>query len=78
VRYFDGRTYEWVGLSRQPNIISKVCLSNVQANDLCCKALSDAGKFPLFTFGPCCGACFSFREHICSQTVHDVCPTLVS
>ncbi|XP_008672257.1 CDP-diacylglycerol--serine O-phosphatidyltransferase 1 isoform X2 [Zea mays] len=24
VRYFDGRTYEWVGLSRQPNIISKV------------------------------------------------------
>lgn len=24
VRYFDGRTYEWVGISRQPNIISKV------------------------------------------------------
>nr|CAB3472472.1 unnamed protein product [Digitaria exilis] len=24
VRYFDGKTYEWVGLSRQPNIISKV------------------------------------------------------
>uniref|UniRef100_A0A453DRW3 CDP-diacylglycerol--serine O-phosphatidyltransferase n=1 Tax=Aegilops tauschii subsp. strangulata TaxID=200361 RepID=A0A453DRW3_AEGTS len=24
VRYFDGRTYEWVGLSRQPNIMSKV------------------------------------------------------
>jgi hypothetical protein len=52
VRYFDGRTYEWVGLSRQPNIISKVCLSNVQANDLCCKALSDAGKFPLLPLVP--------------------------
>lgn len=25
VRYFDGKTYEWVGISRQPNIISKVC-----------------------------------------------------
>lgn len=25
VRYFDGRTYEWVGISRQPNIIGKVC-----------------------------------------------------
>ncbi|CAK9137166.1 unnamed protein product [Ilex paraguariensis] len=24
VRYFDGRTYEWVGISRQPNIIGKV------------------------------------------------------
>ncbi|KAG9449016.1 hypothetical protein H6P81_008981 [Aristolochia fimbriata] len=24
VRYFDGKTYEWVGISRQPNIISKV------------------------------------------------------
>ncbi|XP_039846701.1 CDP-diacylglycerol--serine O-phosphatidyltransferase 1-like isoform X2 [Panicum virgatum] len=24
VRYFDGKTYVWVGLSRQPNIISKV------------------------------------------------------
>ncbi|KAK9699442.1 hypothetical protein RND81_08G173600 [Saponaria officinalis] len=24
VRYFDGKTYEWVGLSRQPNIIGKV------------------------------------------------------
>ncbi|XP_020547435.1 CDP-diacylglycerol--serine O-phosphatidyltransferase 1-like isoform X2 [Sesamum indicum] len=24
VRYFDGRTYEWVGISRQPNIMSKV------------------------------------------------------
>ncbi|XP_068637671.1 CDP-diacylglycerol--serine O-phosphatidyltransferase 1-like isoform X2 [Aristolochia californica] len=24
VRYFDGKTYEWVGVSRQPNIISKV------------------------------------------------------
>jgi hypothetical protein len=50
VRYFDGRTYDWVGLSRQPNIISKVCLSNVQANGLCCKALSDAGNFPLLPF----------------------------
>ncbi|PKU83173.1 CDP-diacylglycerol--serine O-phosphatidyltransferase 1 [Dendrobium catenatum] len=24
VRYFDGRTYEWVGINRQPNIIGKV------------------------------------------------------
>nr|XP_043638593.1 CDP-diacylglycerol--serine O-phosphatidyltransferase 1-like [Erigeron canadensis] len=24
VRYFDGKTYEWVGISRQPNILSKV------------------------------------------------------
>ncbi|KAL0296680.1 UNVERIFIED_CONTAM: CDP-diacylglycerol--serine O-phosphatidyltransferase 1 [Sesamum radiatum] len=24
VRYFDGRTYEWVGISRQPNIMSKM------------------------------------------------------
>ncbi|TYK09148.1 CDP-diacylglycerol--serine O-phosphatidyltransferase 1-like isoform X1 [Cucumis melo var. makuwa] len=24
VRYFDGKTYKWVGLSRQPNIIGKV------------------------------------------------------
>ncbi|MQM08997.1 hypothetical protein Taro_041856 [Colocasia esculenta] len=24
VRYFDGRTYEWVGISRQPSIIGKV------------------------------------------------------
>lgn len=27
VRYFDGKTYKWVGLSRQPNIIGKVSLS---------------------------------------------------
>lgn len=26
VRYFDGKTYDWVGISRQPNIIGKVCL----------------------------------------------------
>ena len=25
VRYFDGKTYKWVGISRQPNIIGKVC-----------------------------------------------------
>lgn len=25
VRYFDGKTYEWVGISRQPNIFGKVC-----------------------------------------------------
>lgn len=25
VRYFDGKTYEWVGISRQPNIMGKVC-----------------------------------------------------
>lgn len=24
VRYFDGRTYEWVGISQQPNIMGKV------------------------------------------------------
>ncbi|XP_073284464.1 CDP-diacylglycerol--serine O-phosphatidyltransferase 1-like isoform X3 [Primulina huaijiensis] len=24
VQYFDGKTYEWVGISRQPNIMSKV------------------------------------------------------
>ncbi|GAU42617.1 hypothetical protein TSUD_49660, partial [Trifolium subterraneum] len=24
VRYFDGKAYKWVGLSRQPNIIGKV------------------------------------------------------
>jgi len=27
VRYFDGKTYKWVGLSQQPNIIGKVCFS---------------------------------------------------
>ena len=27
VRYFDGKTYKWVGLSRQPNIIGKVSLA---------------------------------------------------
>ncbi|KVI05374.1 Phosphatidyl serine synthase [Cynara cardunculus var. scolymus] len=27
VRYFDAKTYEWVGISRQPNILSKVRLS---------------------------------------------------
>lgn len=26
VRYFDGKTYEWVGISRQPNILGKVSL----------------------------------------------------
>lgn len=26
VRYFDGKTYEWVGISRQPNILGKVRL----------------------------------------------------
>lgn len=25
VRYFDGKTYEWVGISRQPNMLGKVC-----------------------------------------------------
>lgn len=25
VRYFDGKTYEWVGISRQPNIMGKAC-----------------------------------------------------
>jgi phosphatidylserine synthase 2 len=34
VRYFDGRTYEWVGLSRQPNIISKVCSLDVKGNEV--------------------------------------------
>ena len=29
VRYFDGKTYKWVGLSRQPSIIGKVCMSGV-------------------------------------------------
>ena len=29
VRHFDGKTYKWVGLSRQPNIIGKVCLKNM-------------------------------------------------
>ncbi|RWW05384.1 hypothetical protein GW17_00031337 [Ensete ventricosum] len=29
VRYFDGKTYEWVGISRQPNIIGKVCSSTI-------------------------------------------------
>ncbi|KAI7725379.1 hypothetical protein M8C21_015949 [Ambrosia artemisiifolia] len=24
VRYFDGKTYEWVGISRQPNILGKI------------------------------------------------------
>jgi hypothetical protein len=26
VRYFDGKAYAWVGLSRQPSIMDKVCL----------------------------------------------------
>ncbi|KAG6500359.1 hypothetical protein ZIOFF_040204 [Zingiber officinale] len=26
VRYFDGKTYQWVGISRQPNIIGKVSM----------------------------------------------------
>ena len=25
VHYFDGKTYEWVGLSLQPSILGKVC-----------------------------------------------------
>jgi hypothetical protein len=25
VRHFDGKTYEWVGLSRQRSIMGKVC-----------------------------------------------------
>lgn len=24
VRYFDGKTYEWVGISRQPSVFGKV------------------------------------------------------
>jgi len=31
VRYFDGKTYEWVGISRQPNIIGKVGLFNLES-----------------------------------------------
>lgn len=30
VRYFDGKTYKWVGLSRQPNIIGKVCFFSLE------------------------------------------------
>jgi hypothetical protein len=71
VRYFDGKTYVWVGLSRQPNIISKVRSLDVQANELSCKACSTAGSFLSF------GGCSSLREHIGSQTVGDVCPALV-
>lgn len=41
MRYFDGRTYEWVGLSRQPNIISKVCSLDVKGNELPSKAYGD-------------------------------------
>lgn len=29
VRYFDGKTYEWVGISRQPNIMGKVMFGSV-------------------------------------------------
>ncbi|PWZ34349.1 CDP-diacylglycerol--serine O-phosphatidyltransferase 2 [Zea mays] len=29
VRYFDGKTYEWVGLSRQRSIMGKVCLLTI-------------------------------------------------
>ena len=28
MRYFDGKTYKWVGLSRQPNIMGRVCFSD--------------------------------------------------
>lgn len=31
VRYFDGKTYKWVGLSRQPNIIGKVSLALISS-----------------------------------------------
>lgn len=34
VRYFDGRTYEWVGISQQPNIMGKVCWFARLSNDL--------------------------------------------
>ena len=33
VRYFDGKTYEWVGISRQPNIMGRVCF---EISLLCC------------------------------------------
>lgn len=33
VRYFDAKTYEWVGLSRQPNILGKVCFFSSVIND---------------------------------------------
>lgn len=32
VRYFDGRTYHWVSLSQQPNIINKVCLQHLPSH----------------------------------------------
>jgi phosphatidylserine synthase 2 len=33
VRYFDGKAYAWVGLSRQPSIMDKVCLCCFPALD---------------------------------------------
>lgn len=35
VRYFDGKTYKWVGLSRQPNIIGKVSLALISFQEKC-------------------------------------------
>ena len=32
VRYFDGKTYKWVGLSRQPNIIGKVTIRDIDCS----------------------------------------------
>lgn len=34
VRYFDGKTYKWVGLSRQPNIIGKVSLALISHHEI--------------------------------------------
>jgi len=37
VRYFDGKTYEWVGISRQPNILGKVCsLTSISLHESPC------------------------------------------
>ena len=72
MRYFDGKTYVWVGLSRQPNIISKV--RSLDVRQISCCSAKHAVAPDLF---PSFGGCSSLREHIGSQTVHDVCPALV-
>lgn len=41
VRYFDGKTYEWVGISRQPNIMGKVYPVNCYIGRIWFRGISD-------------------------------------
>ncbi|KAF8399059.1 hypothetical protein HHK36_014925 [Tetracentron sinense] len=56
VRYFDGRTYEWVGISRQPNIISKVCSISLNPSGLQLfnKYWCWYFRISLWPYKPCC------------------------